>query len=92
MLDDDALAHAIEEDFESATKAGLSSRQLAMLRFAARLTESPQSMQAGDVEQLRAEEFTETDILHIVEVVAYYAYVNRIADGLGVELEPERER
>ena len=27
-------------------------------------------------------------ILHVAEVTAYYAYVNRIADGLGVELEP----
>jgi len=27
-------------------------------------------------------------VLQLAEVVAYYAYVNRIADGLGVALEP----
>lgn len=30
----------------------------------------------------------DADVLALAEVVAYYAYVNRIADGLGVELEP----
>jgi len=32
---------------------------------------------------------SDTDVLHVAEVVGYYAYVNRIADGLGVELEAE---
>ncbi|HEY3022833.1 MAG TPA: peroxidase-related enzyme, partial [Actinomycetota bacterium] len=32
--------------------------------------------------------FSDADVLHIAEVTAYYAFVNRIADGLGVELEP----
>ena len=58
-----------------------------MLGYALKLTESPQAMVEGDVLRLRDVGFTDTDILHICEVVAYYAYVNRIADGLGVELE-----
>jgi uncharacterized protein YciW len=31
--------------------------------------------------------FSDTDILHIAEVTGYYAYANRIADGLGISLE-----
>ena len=36
---------------------------------------------------LRAVGYTDLDVLHAAELVAYYAYANRIADGLGVELE-----
>jgi alkylhydroperoxidase family enzyme len=44
-------------------------------------------MVAEDVDRLRAEGFTDRDILDIAEVTAYYAYANRIADGLGVSTE-----
>lgn len=58
-----------------------------MLDYAAKLTSAPGSMRKSDITLLRNAEFTDTDILHIAEVAAYYAYVNRIASGLGVELE-----
>ena len=58
-----------------------------MLRYAVKLTRTPAAMQRADVERLRAAGFSDLDVLHIAEVTAYYAYVNRIADGLGVELE-----
>lgn len=58
-----------------------------MLRFALKLTLTPGQMAPTDVDQLRRHGFSDTDILHIVEVVAYYAYANRIADGLGIPLE-----
>jgi uncharacterized peroxidase-related enzyme len=59
-----------------------------MLDFAAKLTKEPQRMQAGDVDKLRAHGFDDRSIHDIVLVTAYYAFVNRVADGLGVELEP----
>ena len=40
-----------------------------------------------DLDSLRQAGFSDADILAIAEVVAYYAYANRIADGLGVQLE-----
>ncbi len=58
-----------------------------MLRYADKLTRIPASMSRADVEDLRRTGFADADILAIAEVTAYYAYVNRIADGLGVELE-----
>ena len=58
-----------------------------MLGYAVKLTVYPHAMTESDVLKLKDVGFTDTDILHICEVVAYYAYVNRIADGLGVELE-----
>lgn len=59
-----------------------------MLVYATKLTHTPSKMTSNDVEQLRAVGFSDRDILDIAEVTAYYAYANRIADGLGVELEP----
>lgn len=59
-----------------------------MLRYAEKLTRTPGAMERGDVEALRGAGFSDEDILHICEVVSYYAYANRIADGLGVGLEP----
>ena len=84
LLDDDQLLQRIEFDFES---AGLSSKRVAMLRYAVKLTREPATVVAGDVGTLREAGFTDLDILHIAEVVAYFAYANRIANGLGVPLE-----
>ena len=58
-----------------------------MLEYVEKLTLRPWNVSDGDVEALREEGFTDRDILDICEVAAYYAYVNRIADGLGVTLE-----
>ncbi len=59
-----------------------------MLTFAALLTHSPGSMNPADVDALRTAGFSDRDILDIVEVISYYAYANRIADGLGITIEP----
>ena len=58
-----------------------------MLTFAVKLTKTPAAMDDADVEALRSAGFSDRDILDIVEVVGYYAYANRIADGLGIETE-----
>jgi uncharacterized protein YciW len=58
-----------------------------MLRYAEKLTRTPERMTSGDVEMLRDAGWSDADILAIAEVTAYYAYVNRIADGLGVDVE-----
>lgn len=59
-----------------------------MLRYACKLTRTPALVERADVGRLRAAGFSDADVLAVAEVTAYYAYVNRIADGLGVELEP----
>ena len=84
MLRDDDLASRVEADYET---AGVSGKRLAMLRYAEKLTREPSAVTESDVVSLRSEGFTDTDILHIAEVVAYFAYANRIADGLGIPLE-----
>lgn len=59
-----------------------------MLRYAEKLTRTPAEVTEDDIRSLRTAGFSDADVLHIAEVTAYYAYVNRIADGLGVDLEP----
>ena len=85
LLKDDDLLVRIENDWST---AGLNDRRTAMLRFADLLTRTPGAMKPDDVESLRGAGFTDRDVLDIVEVIAYYAYANRIADGLGITLEP----
>lgn len=58
-----------------------------MLTYAVKLTHTPGQMREADVTALRDAGFGDRDVLDICEVVAYYAYANRIADGLGVPLE-----
>ncbi len=58
-----------------------------MLDYVEKLTLSPAAVTADDVAGLREVGFSDRDVLDIVEVCAYYAYVNRIADGLGVPTE-----
>ncbi len=59
-----------------------------MLSYVEKLTLDPASMERADFEALRAEGFSDADVLAIVEVASYYAYANRIVDGLGVLVEP----
>ena len=75
----------IESDYHSAE---LEERQKAMLRYAEKLTRWPSDVAEGEVDALREVGFHDVDILGIAEVTAYYAYANRIADGLGVQVEP----
>jgi uncharacterized peroxidase-related enzyme len=84
LLRNDELAAAIESDFET---ADLDERRKTMLRYALKLTRAPSSVTRDDVCLLADVGFSDTDILHIAEVTAYYAYANRIADGLGIPLE-----
>lgn len=58
-----------------------------MVDYAVKLTRTPHSVGEPDVDRLREAGFDDTAILDICQVVSYYNYVNRMAEGLGVELE-----
>jgi uncharacterized peroxidase-related enzyme len=59
----------------------------AMLDYAVKLTLTPHDVTEADISTLHSSGFDETAILDLCQVVSYYNYVNRLADGLGVELE-----
>ena len=49
--------------------------------------DDPGSVGAEDVQQLRERGMDDRAIHDACAIVAYFAFVNRMADGLGVELE-----
>ncbi len=60
-----------------------------MLAWAEKLTLTPQDMVEADVEGLRAQGFDDRAIHDLAQVAAYFSYINRIADGLGTDPEPD---
>lgn len=58
-----------------------------MLAYSDKLTTSPGEVNAKDVDLLRNAGFDDRSIHDIACIVGYFAFVNRVADGLGVELE-----
>lgn len=58
-----------------------------MLDYVRKLTLEPWTVESADIDRLRVAGFSERAILDICQITAYYSYVNRLADGLGVELE-----
>lgn len=80
------LLATLAEDYRA---ANLSTADATMLDYAMKLTREPWAIDAGDVDALRAAGFDDRGIHDICAVTAYFAFVNRIADGLGVELESE---
>ena len=72
---------------ENWRKAPITISDQAMLDYVEKLTLSPWDMEETDVINLRSAGYSDSAILDINQVTAYYAFVNRVADGLGVELE-----
>lgn len=60
-----------------------------MLGYAEKLTLTPAAMVAADLDPMRDAGMTDEEILHACEVTSYFNYINRMADGLGVTLEPD---
>ena len=77
---------AIESDDRAAR---LEPVDRAILDFAIKLTRTPGRMEREDVERLRRHGLDDATIHDVVQVVAVFNYYNRIADGLGVDDEPE---
>ncbi len=83
---EDSLKKQLVTDFKS---ADISEIDKAILNYASKLTKQPASISETDVTDFRTKHAELNDhMLHdIVQVASYFNYVNRLADGLGVELE-----
>ena len=84
------------KDESKVTQAGkdfrrldLSTKQIAMLEFAEKLTKSVGDMDETDIEKLRSSGFNDEEILSISLVTNYFNFVNRNANALGVEFSEE---
>ena len=72
------------------TLVTLEEKDRALLRFARKLNDTPSEISVVDVESLRSAGFTDQNIFDVVVIVAYFNFMNRIADGLGVVPEAEK--
>ena len=73
------------------TKANLSRADRVLLDHVAKLTREPWAMTESDIHALREVGFSDGAIHDLTFVAGYYAFVNRLADGLGVEIEAGRD-
>jgi len=88
LTKNNVLVDTVETSFR---EADVGDKDVAMMEFAVRLTTSPQDIEKADVGRLRDAGFKDAEILDIVQVTAFYNFENRLAQGLGVELEPRWE-
>jgi uncharacterized peroxidase-related enzyme len=66
----------------------LPERERALCAFAVKLSTDQRRMSEQDLETLRGLGFDDTAIHDAVQVVAYFNYITRVADALGIDAEP----
>ena len=57
--------------------------------FAVKVTLEPSQVTPADVEAIRSEGWSDAAIHDALQVISYFNYINRIADVVGIEDEPE---
>jgi len=80
------MVEAIQSDWR---RAELSPRDGALCAYAELLVREPWSIEERHVEALRDAGLDDRAIHDAAQVIAYFSYINRVADGLGCDLEPE---
>jgi uncharacterized peroxidase-related enzyme len=84
----DDLAHAVAKDYRD---ANIAARDRVLLDAAVALTCEPSERKQEDIERMREYGFDDAAILKATEITAYYNFVNRVANGIGVTIEPRLE-
>lgn len=75
---------AVKTDY---TKAALNDVDRALCDHAIKLTRTPWSVTQADIDHLRSQGLSDRAINDATQVVSFFNYINRVADGLGVDLE-----
>ncbi|MGH7487107.1 MAG: carboxymuconolactone decarboxylase family protein [bacterium] len=84
MTLDKSLVEALEEDY---TTAPITPQERVMLDYVVKLTKDATKVWKDDHERLRAAGFEDRGILQITLIAAWFNYINRVADALGVGRE-----
>ena len=78
---DERFAQALRRDWRS---VDLSAADSAMLAYVEQVTKDPRQVQPETLDGLRAAGFDDRAILQITAITAWFNYINRMADALGV--------
>lgn len=81
---DAALVEALRKDWRTAE---LDAPERAMLGYVEKITRDPVAIGREELAGLRAAGFDDTGILQITLIAAFFNYINRVADALGVGRE-----
>ncbi len=88
LIADEERADAIEQALAAdQPEAVFDGAQLSLMQYARKLTLSPGDMSKEDVEQLQAFGYSDGEILEANQIIAYFNYVNRLLNGLGVSTD-----
>jgi uncharacterized peroxidase-related enzyme len=79
---DESVLAAVEAD-PLAARTG-DDRLDAVCSHAAKLTRRPTEMTEADLDELRAHGYSDLDLIDLNNMVAYYNYINRVVNGLGL--------
>ena len=69
--------------------ADLEPRTRALCDFAIQLTREPASITQTDIDKLHTHGLDDAAIHDAIQVIGYFNYINRIADAVGIDDEPE---
>ena len=69
--------------------AVLEPRARALCDFAVKVTRAPATVSAADIQALQPHGLDDATVHDAIQVIAYFNYINRIADAVGIEDEPE---
>ncbi len=87
LMGDDAKAELMRAAFaEGRPEQVFDGKELALLRYAGKLTARPQDMSEADIKAIREAGGSDEEILEVNQVCAYFNYANRLLNGLGVTL------
>ena len=88
LIDDDARADRIEKSLRSRRPEDeLDGAELALLKYAEKLTLKPGDIVKADVDRLSEAGVDDGEILEANQIIGYFNYVNRCLNGLGVTTE-----
>lgn len=91
LLKNEARATAMYEAFAAGEpEREFEGKELALFRYARKLTASPGDMDAADVAESRAAGASDGEILEVNQVCAYFNYSNRLLNGLGVTTDGDQ--
>lgn len=80
----DSIANALKE----IDTAPITEKMKPVLRYAQKLTRQPNAMTQADADALFGAGWDETALYHTVAVTALFNFMNRLVEGMGIELDP----